>query len=217
MNPPPPALFLLFPFFFAGLWFVVTMVLGLLSGWYPLAALYPDRDEEARLTLKSKSGMMGVGVSMNGILNLSACPSGLRVSIWRIFGPFCRPFFVPWDDIKVSSRQQFFQQMTRLGFGRPEAGVLTVEARTWERLASAAGLPRTDVRSLPPVPEARLARSFILQWLAITAGAAAFYYFGPRLMFGVPAASGPPLAVCILFPAIFFGIGQIIRYVRQRK
>jgi hypothetical protein len=205
----------LFPFFFAGLWLTVTTMLGFLSGWFSLAPQYPDRDETALLTLRSQSGMMGLGVSMSGILILSACPSGLRVAIWRVFGPFCRPFFVPWDDIKVQPRRQFFQKMARLGFGRPEAGVLSIDARAWERLATQAGLSQGDPRTLPPVSDGQLARAFAVQWLVITAGAAAFYYLVPRLM-GGDAANGPPLAVCFLFPGIFFGVGQIIRYARQR-
>jgi hypothetical protein len=194
----------------------VTTLLGLISGWYWLASRFPDRDEPAQLTLKSQSGMMGWGVSMNNILVLSACQSGLRVAIWRVFGPFSRPIFVPWDEIKVQPRQIFFQKMARLGFGRPEAGVLSIDGRAWERLAAQAGLQKSDPRSLPPVSDAQLARSMAIQWLVITAGAAAFYYFASRSM-GSGGSDGMPLAVCILFPAIFFGVVQIIRYARQRR
>jgi hypothetical protein len=194
----------------------VTTVLGLLSGWYWLASRYPDRDEPAQLTLKSQSGLMGWGVSMSRILVLSACRSGLRVAMWRVFGPFCRPFFVPWDDIRVQPRQIFFQKMARLGFGRPEGGVLSIDIRAWERLADHAGLSQEDPRSLPPASDAQLARSLAIQWMVITAGAAAFYYFASRSM-SVGGTNGVPLAVCILFPAIVFGVGQIIRYARQRR
>jgi len=134
--------------------------------------------------------------------------------MWRVFGPVSRPFFVPWDDIKVQPRQLFFQKMARLGFGRPEAGVLSIDARSWERLAAQAGLPPGDPRALPSLSDAQLARSLAIQWLVITSGAAAFYYFVPRLQ---GWTGGPPLAVCILFPAIVFGVGQIVRYARQRR
>ena len=197
------------------MWLTVTTLLALLSGWFSLAARYPDRDEPAQLKLGSQSGMMGLGVSMSGILVLSACRSGLRIAIWRVFGPFCRPFFVPWDDIQAQPRQQFFQKMVRLGFGRPEAGVLSIDARAWERLSAQAGLSANDPRVLPPVPNVQLAQSLAVQWLVITCVFAAFFYFVPRLQSG--AVVGPPLAVCILAPGIMVGFGQLIRYARQRR
>ena len=198
------------------MWLAVTTLLGFFSGWFTLASLYPDRDEDARLRLGSQSGMMGWGVSMSGILVLSACPSGLRVAIWKIFGPFSRPFFVPWEEIRAAPRQQFFQKMVRLGFGLPEAGVLSIDARAWSRLSEEAGMARSDPRLLPPESNGQLARSLTLQWLIITCGAAAFYYFTPLLM-GAKSGQGPPLAVCILFPAIFFGIAQLFRYGRLSR
>jgi hypothetical protein len=159
--------------------------------------------------------MMGWGVSMSGILVLSACRSGLRVAIWRVFGPFCRPFFVPWDEIKVQPRQVLFQKMARLGFGRPEAGVLSINSRAWDKLAAEARLPLGDPRVLPTESGGRFARSLFVQWLLMTSLAAAFFFIAPKLM-SPNGAEGLPLATCILFPALFFGIAQIFRYVRER-
>ena len=217
MNSTPPLAFIWgFPFFFVGLWLAVTIILGFISGWYALATRFPDRDEPARLKLNGQSGLMGWGVSMSGILVLSACPSGLRIGIWKIFGPFSRPFFVPWAEIRAAPRQQFFQKMVRLGFGWPEGGVLSIDARAWARLVEEAGLAKGDPRVLPLETNGQLARSLILQWLIITCGAAAFYYFGSRQM-GAKDENGPPLALCILFPAIVFGIGQIVRFGRLSR
>ncbi|HEY5347424.1 MAG TPA: hypothetical protein VIJ72_04465, partial [Rhizomicrobium sp.] len=58
---------ILFPLFFAGLWLFVTTILGAISGWYSLARKYPDRPEDAVLTLRFQSGSVGL-VSMRGIL-----------------------------------------------------------------------------------------------------------------------------------------------------
>ena len=45
--------------------------------------------DEAQRFFKTDSG--SPLPEMNGILSLSACPSGLRIGIWRIFGAFQRP------------------------------------------------------------------------------------------------------------------------------
>src|SRR4051794_6773901 len=100
-----------FPFFFVGLWLFVTTVLGFLSGWFDLQRHYPKGDEPALLTLRWRSGSMGMGVSLSGILTLSACSSGLRIGIFRLFGLFQRPFFVPWDEIEAEQTTLFFAPM----------------------------------------------------------------------------------------------------------
>ncbi len=91
MNAAPNPLYFLigFPLF----WFAVTMLLSFVSGWYGLMERYPDRAETALAVLANQSGSLGA-VSMRGILKLSVCPSGLRLGIMRIFGPFCRDLFV---------------------------------------------------------------------------------------------------------------------------
>lgn len=65
------------------LWFGVTAILSLLSGWFRSMNRYPDRDESATIALSSQSGSLGP-VSMRGVLKLSVCSSGLRVYIVRI-------------------------------------------------------------------------------------------------------------------------------------
>ena len=92
---PDPLYFLIF---FPLLWFAVTMLLSFLSGWFGLMERFPDRAENPLLTLTGQSGSLGK-VSMSRILTLSVCPTGLRIGIMRIFGPFSRDFLVPWDEI----------------------------------------------------------------------------------------------------------------------
>ena len=84
MNAPPNPLYFLIAF--PLLWFAVTMILSLLSGWFGLMERYPDRDEVAVVTLANQSGSLGL-VSMRGILKLGVCTSGLRIGIMQIFGP----------------------------------------------------------------------------------------------------------------------------------
>jgi len=99
------------------MWFGVTTMLGALSGWYALMNRYPDRPESPMLVLRHQSGSFGF-VGMSRILVLSACPSGLRIGMMRIFGPFCRDFFVPWDEIRVRRKDRVLWRTAILEFAQ---------------------------------------------------------------------------------------------------
>ncbi len=200
---------LAFPLSFLSMWLAVTTLLGGLSGWFELQRRYSRGVERPILTLHMRSGTMGVGVQLNGILTLSACPSGLSVGVWRIFGIFQRPFFVPWQDIRSESVTRFFQPMSKLSFGFPETGRLTIDRRSWVRLSSVAGgqlQANMQGGSVPHVLERDIVQGMIVQWAVITAGATAFFYLTSRLGYGSPHV---PLAVCFGFPAIVFGFSQL--------
>ena len=127
---------------FAALWLSITILLGVLAGWSGLARRFPDRDETPRIQLRAQSGAMGMGVQLHGVLTLAACPSGLRVTISRGLAPFSKPFFVPWSEIQAKPKRALLADLTRLGFGMPEAGALTVSKRIWDRLSSTDAQPR---------------------------------------------------------------------------
>jgi len=210
MNAQVQDIFSFFPVLFVGMWLTVTTLLGFMSGWFRLQKQYPAQSEPSQLTLRMRSGRMGAGVNMNGILTLSAGPSGLRVSILRLFRPFEKPFTVPWDHISVESRSSFFLPMAKLTFGNPEIGNLTIDARLWQRLAVVS--PKPDlVSGLPEVSVRRSAYGMILAWLMISGLFSAFFYFAPRLSGDV----GLPAAVCLLLPATFIGMVMLVRFLRQ--
>lgn len=210
-SPPPAEFFVAFPFVFAAMWFAVTSLLGLLSGWYGLMRLFPDEEDQVLAKFGGQSGSMGPGVGMNGILTLSACRGGLRVGIWRIFGPFCAPFYVPWRDLTVRRRRLLVFERADLVFG--DAGKLTIAGDLADRIARAADRiwpepgppPRKDVR--------RLALQALAEWLLITAFAAAFFTLGPLLFWGRPGTLPPGLAVA--FPAVVFGVVTLVRFLRR--
>src|SRR5580658_7860930 len=208
MSPSNPLLFLvIFPLF----WFAVTMLLSFLSGWFGLMERYPDRTESALAVLANQSGSLGI-VSMRRILKLSICPSGLKVGIMRIFGPFSRDFFVPWDEITVTRADRFLQKVAKLSFGRPPAGNLTIRAEVADRIARTAGKPWPESGPFPEPTNAEALSKIVKQWAAMTALAAAFFIIVPRLL-SPHRAIGPPIAVAVLFPAIVFGIGAIVQSV----
>ena len=130
--------FLLFPVMFAAIWFGVTFLLGWMSGWHSLMERYPDRHETPLLQLSWQTGVMGtMGVNYKNILRLASCPSGLRVGVMKMFGPFARDFMVPWRDIEVKRKRWFWMDVAELSFR--DHGKLTVAASIADRLAAAAG------------------------------------------------------------------------------
>ncbi len=205
-----------FPLFFVTLWLAVTTILAVLSGWYRLAARFPDQTAELPLLqFRGQSGSMGLGVNMRGVLRLGICPSGLRVGIMRIFGPFSRDFFVAWNDIAVTRKRVLFWPVARLQFGSPAIGSLTIEAHVADRLARAAGARWPEVGSFPAEQHRHTLRRLLIEWAAVTAFAALFFTLVPLIM--APANGRPPIVVAILFPAIVFGVVAIVRYVRERS
>jgi hypothetical protein len=130
-----------FPLFFAALWLGVTWLIGLLAGWYGLMERYPDRHEKPALLLRGQSGYMGPLKSrFGGILRFGVCASGLRVGMFRAFGPLSRDFLVPWRDIRVTRKDGWLGvKLAELTFGNPANGTLTITADVADRLAKAAG------------------------------------------------------------------------------
>jgi hypothetical protein len=74
----------------------------------------------------------------------------VRIGIMRIFGPFSRDFFVPWNEITVTRRDRFLWKEARLSFGQPSNGNLKVFAEVADRMAQAAGSKWPEQGSFPP-------------------------------------------------------------------
>ncbi len=209
---PNPLYFLIgFPLF----WFAVTMLLSFMSGWYGLMERYPDRAESALAVLANQSGSLG-GVSMRGILKLSVCQSGLRVGITRIFGPFCRDFFVPWNEITVTRGDRISWNVAKLSLGQPPIGKLTIFADVADRIARVAGNDWPEPGSFPEETSGEALSRIGKQWVAMTGLAATFFIVAPRLL-SPKGAAGPPIAVAILFPAVVFGIAAMVQYFRRQR
>jgi hypothetical protein len=203
------------PIFFAAVWLTVTTIQSLLSGWFWLVVRYPNQNGAPILRLRGQSGMMGLRVTMKGILTLSVCPAGLRVGIMRIFGPFCRDFLVPWKDITVTRRTILLWPSAKLQFGTPAAGTLRISKHVADRLARAALAWWPEAGPFPAESRGAIFRRLFAQWALLTGFAAAFFVLAPSTV--TPRGVGPPLAVAILFPAIFFGIATINRFFRETR
>ena len=204
-----------FPLFFVALWLAVTTVLAELSGWFRLMARFPNRTMEPLLRVRGQSGSMGIGVVMRGILTLSVCPSGLRVGIMRVFGPFCRDFFVPWEAISIIRKGVLFWPVAKVQFGSPAIGSLTIPAHVANRFARAAMGRWPETGPFPEEKRSDTLRRLLTQWALITCVAALFFTLVPLAV--APAGGRPPIVVAILFPAIVFGVVTVVRYVRERN
>jgi hypothetical protein len=139
----------LFVTFFSALWLGVTSLLGLLSGWYRLQKAFPDRIEQQPLAqLRGQTGMMGglalMPVNFKHCLRLDICPTGLRVAVFKLLGPFQRPFFVPWSSITAERGRFLFGTYYRLNFGTPPVGALSLHTGVVQKIAATGPLRLPD-------------------------------------------------------------------------
>jgi hypothetical protein len=114
-----------FPVYVCGLWLVVTTILANISGWFALQNRFPVRPAQELQKLRFQSAAMGKG---------AAIPK-------TSFGLFSRPFFVPWDEITLTTRRRLFGMVTDLTFGTPAIATMTARGRLAERIREAHPAP----------------------------------------------------------------------------
>ncbi len=191
------------PLVFVGMWLFVTSHLSKLSGWRELSAKYPDLLKEPAIASFSwQAGEMRT-VALLGVLKVAACEGGLRLGIFRLFAPFDRPFFVPWQELNVSIAPAGLLPVT-LTFGNSAVSTLRITSELAQELQAAAGTRWPSAVAVATEIAASPRQSLLREWLTITTVAAAFFYIVPRLV--GPATDAPSLIGAVLFPAIFFGI-----------
>lgn len=198
------------PILIVGLLFLAGWAMGAQSGWYGLMRLYPDRDENPIRVFQGQTGWMNGGLSFNGVLTLSVCPTGLRVAVPGIFGPFSKPIFVPWGDIRVYRLTEYFMPAARMEFGQPAKGVLSVRVNTADRLSRAAGKNWPEPGPFPFESTGHILASVILQWAALSAIGAAFLTVLPHVF--APVAPFLPLPLSIGLPALVMGVIACIQF-----
>jgi hypothetical protein len=175
---------------------------------------HADRAETAVLSLRMQSGSMRL-VGMQRILNIAVCPSGLRIGMMRIFGIFCRDFFVPWEEISVSRQDRFLWKAAKISFGTPAVGSLSIAAEIADRLARSAEGRWPEPGPFPEETNGQALSRIVKQWAVTTCLAAAFFIIATRLL--SHNQSSPPIAVAILFPVIVFGVVSVFRYFGRSR
>lgn len=144
-----PAILITFPILFIALWLGVVTLLASLGGWNRLQERYADRPDTPLLSLRMQSGQLGSGspfnpfgnVSYNGCLRFDVCHTGLRVSVWKIFGPFQRPFLVPWSEISASEKSILFFTRISLRLGQMGSHSLIINRRAFAAITKVHPLP----------------------------------------------------------------------------
>ena len=203
---------IIFPVAFAAFWVFVTNRLAQKAGWYALELQYPNRYETPVRRLRFQSGWLG-SVSMSSILRLEACPSGLRVGILKLFGPFCRDFLVPWNEIKVERNRRLFWKVAVLDLGAG-SGRLTLYDFTANQLARS--VPEYWPEKMPFQPDTVLvaAMSAIKAWLIGMAFIGVFFVFVYSIQQGHQPQPFPWEAV-LLFAGVF-GIASFRIFLSRR-
>jgi hypothetical protein len=158
---------------------------------------------------------MGLGVRMNRILNISVCPTGLRIGMMRVFGIWCRDFFVPWEEIRVSRKNGFLGQIAELQFGNPPAGTLRIPSYLADRLGRASLGRWPEPGPFPEETSSEVFVSIAKQWIVVTLLAATFFIVVPRMV--SPDANFPPVSVAILLPGVVFGFASAFEYFKRTK
>jgi hypothetical protein len=193
-------------------WVAVTTVLSAASGWFSLMRHYPNVPESPVLTLGMQSGSVG-NARVGAVVSLSVCPSGLRIGMLRVFGPFCRPVFVPWDAMRITRQNRLLWKSATISIGHPPVGTVTLPAEVANRLARAAANSWPEPGPIPVETSTQVRTRVLTEWAVQTGLAAAFFFIVPRLV--TPSRAWPPIAVAILFPAIVFGAAAVIRYLGE--
>lgn len=186
------------------------------SGWAALAASFPDRAAELSLfTLRFQSGFMQNNMRFGSILRFDVCPGGLRVSQVPVFGWFCKPFFVPWNEISVRYRRRFVSQVFEMTFGQPRVGSLAVIDTAGAKLVQRIPVPLRETQPSDPEPSGAIARRLFRFWLLQTTLAALFFVVVPRL---IPNNANPPsIPIALGVPAGLFAVVALAQYIVARS
>jgi hypothetical protein len=194
-----------------GTWIALIAFLATLSGWGRLTAMFPDRPEPSLLTLRGQQGMIG-RVTYRGALVLSACPSGMRVSMSKISGPFLKPFFVPWGSLSAAPVTKAFEVWAELRFDGYSDGRLYVGANSWERLRRMA--PRPDRLNATAVTDAEILRGLVTQGAIVIGFISLFFFAVSALGRPKPDLIGM-LLVYLIFCAMLGGM-LTLEFFRRR-
>ncbi len=130
-----------FALFFVVLWVAIVTLVATLGGWKRLQEEFPDRPSAhiyKRLSMRSAQlGHPIFGASYGNCLNIEVCEPGLRISVWKIFGPFSKPILFPWGKLKVEPYQWFLWRSYRLRWGEGNRNALIVYRNTAREIAEA--------------------------------------------------------------------------------
>ena len=91
----------------------VCYLIATLGGWKAIAEAYPDRFQDASVqSWRFQSlGIIGnrfLPANYNNMITISVGDGGIRFAPWPPVWAGHAPFFVPWDDVKLSEGRRIF-------------------------------------------------------------------------------------------------------------
>lgn len=110
MQLPPDPSSPWFAVFFAAMWFGVTGLLSVLSGWHGMAERWREAQEHAgeRFRFRSASiGMRFFPVGYGNCLNFTVSERGLGISLLFVFRFLSPPLFIPWTEVTEVKEGKF--------------------------------------------------------------------------------------------------------------
>ena len=108
-----------------------------------------------------------------------------------------------------------FWRIAELEFARQAQSKLSIPEHVANRLAASAAGRWPEPGPVPDETDSGALSRIAKRWLLSTTLAAAFFIIAPRIV--APTGAHPPIVVAILFPAIVFGLGAVIQYIRKRN
>jgi len=133
MNGFPIAILIGFPFFFAGVWFLVTGLLSVTSGWRKLAARFENQDEFRGTVHRFQSARIS-GVNFNGVLRMGVGGEGLHLVPVVLFRAFHKPLLIPWEEIQAEELRGLLTRGRRLTFRSVPGVTVDISEKTFEKL-----------------------------------------------------------------------------------
>lgn len=94
-----PYIWVLFPFFFVGLWCSVCFILSKIGGWGELANRFRATDVPSGTTLCGQSVQLRGFCNYNGCLTLIIAKEGLYLRIWPMFRLGHHALLIPWNEL----------------------------------------------------------------------------------------------------------------------
>lgn len=128
---------------FPAFWIFITAGIAELGGWKRLERVFPDDPnarEIERFRLRSANlGHPVFGVSYSHILTFTACETGMRIRVPKLFGLFSKPLFLPWNSFRTEPYQWLFWQACKISWGSDRRDTMIVYRSLAEDLARASG------------------------------------------------------------------------------
>jgi hypothetical protein len=196
-------------------WLLLSALIGLFSGWYALASAYPDRPEGAVAKRAKLKATMG-SATLNGLLRIDVCPSGLRLALNRIMVPLAHPLFVPWGDIEIRHKRAFMPlPKVILLLGRTRRKLTLAPEAVFALMRDSVGV-WPEALLLPLETDHQFARRLFKQWLMATLIATVLLTVIPTLLIDLPGDQGL-LALGLALPAATIGVNCVFTFFRFRS